>query len=119
MSNPRVDLKPPQFTTDADGTATGVQLDTVAYVALLVRANVTDPTLWPPGMEKGAQALARVRKIEAGCVARHGEFDWEKLPDETQDEYDSLCAEIDRLQDTGERFALPELVQQRQPKATQ
>ena len=30
----------------------------------------------------------------------HGEFDWQKLPGETQDEYDSLCADLDRLQDS-------------------
>ena len=54
MSNPGADLKPPQFTTDRDGRAVGVRLDTAAYVALLVRANVTDPALWPPGMERGA-----------------------------------------------------------------
>jgi len=119
MSDPRVDLKPPHFTTDAEGRASGVHLDTAAYVTLLVRANVTDPTLWPPGMKKGAQALARVRKIEADCAAQHGEFDWEKLPGQTQDEYDGLCAELDRLQDTGERAALRDLLQEREPKAAQ
>jgi len=119
MSGPRIGLKPPHFTTDAEGRATGVQLDTAAYVALLVRANVTDPTLWPPGMTRTAEAIARVRQIEADCVAQHGEFDWEKLPGETQDEYDALCAELDRLQDTGERFALRGLLQERQAKATQ
>jgi len=115
MSNPSADLKPPQFTTDTDGRAVGVRLDTAAYVALLVRANVTDPALWPPGMERGAQALARVREIEAACAAEHGAFDWEELPDALQDEYDALCIELDSLQDTRERFALSDLV--REPDA--
>ena len=119
MSKPKVGLRPPQFTTGADGRATGVQLDMAAYVALLVRANVTDATLWPPGMQDGAQALARVRRIEADCAGQHGEFDWEKLPGQIQDEYDGLCAQLDRLQDTGERTALRDLLRERQPKATQ
>lgn len=115
MHNLSADLKPPQFTTDADGKATGVRLDAAAYVSLLVRANAMDPALWPPGMERGALALARVREIEAACAAEHGAFDWEELPAELQDEYDSLCIELDSLQDTGERFALSDLV--REPDA--
>ncbi|MBM4081664.1 MAG: hypothetical protein FJ278_18315 [Planctomycetes bacterium] len=111
MSDTTLELKaPPQFATDAGGKPTAVTLDTVAYVTLLVRANATDPALWPPGMKKGAEALARVRQIEAECIAKHGEFDWEKLPDRVQDEYDGLCALLDRLQDTGERIPLRELL---------
>jgi hypothetical protein len=94
----------PRFATDDDGKPTSVILDTIAYVTLLVRANVTDPALWPPGAEEGAAALARVRQIETDCITRHGEFDWEKLPETTQDEYDDLCALLDHLQDTGERI---------------
>ena len=84
----------------------------MTYITLLVQANVTDPAPWPLGMEKGATALKRVREIEANCIARHGEFDWEKLPETTQDEYDSLCALLDQLQDTGERIPLCKLLQQ-------
>ena len=98
-------LRPPaQFATDAGGKSTAVTLDTTAYIALLVRANVTDPTFWPPGTQEGAAALARIRQIEADCTAQHGEFDWEKLPEAVQDEYDDLYALLDRLQDTGERI---------------
>lgn len=95
---------PLEFATNAKGNPTTVTLDTAAYVALLVRANITDPALWPPGMQHGATALARVRQIEADCIAEQGEFDWEKLPEALQDEYDSLCTLLDELQDTGERI---------------
>jgi hypothetical protein len=110
-----VDITPPEFATDADGRATAVRLDAVAYVALLVRGNVTDPALWPPGMERGAHALARVREIEAACIADHGAFDWEQLPEPLQDEYDALCIELDALRDTGERFELSDLVREPDP----
>ncbi len=94
----------PHFVTDDQGKPTTVTLDTAAYVALLVQANITDPALWPPGMQEGASALARIRQIEANCISQYGEFDWEKLPEATQDEYDDLCALLDKLQDTGERI---------------
>ena len=109
---------PPQFVTDVDDTPTAVTLDPVAYVTLLVRANITDPTLWPPGMEEGATALARVREIERDCIAQHGEFDWEELPVSMQDEYDSRCSLLDRLQDTGEGIALRDLLQMEEPAVT-
>jgi hypothetical protein len=89
--------------TNADGEPTAVTLEPAAYVALLIQANVTDPELWPPGMRQGAAALARVRAIERRCTAKHGEFDWEKLSTRLQDEYDSLCALLDRFQDNGAR----------------
>lgn len=95
---------PPQFLTNFSGRSTAVTLDPVAYITLLVRSNTTDPALWPPGMQEGATALARVRKIEHNCIAKHGEFDWEKLSPKLQDEYDSLCGLLDNLQDTGERI---------------
>ncbi len=95
---------PLEFATDAKGKPTTVTLDTAAYVALLVRASITDPALWPPGMQQGAAALARVRQIEADCIAEQREFDWEKLPEAIQDEYDGLCTLLDELQDTGERI---------------
>lgn len=107
MHDAGVELKsPPRFSLDAEGHPTAVTLDTAAYITLLVRANITDPALWPPGLEKGATWLARIREIEADCIARHGEFDWEKLPEAVQDEYDDLCALLDQLQDTGERLSL-------------
>jgi hypothetical protein len=103
MSKTSLELKrPPQFATDADGKPTAVTLDTAAYITLLVRADVTDPGLWPPGTEDGASALARVRQIETDCIAQHGEFDWERLPETVQDEYDRLCLLLDELQDSGE-----------------
>lgn len=76
-------------------------MDMAAYVTLLIKANAIDLALWPSGMEKGAEALARIRQIESDCTANHGEFDWEKLPEETQDEYDRLCLLLDELQETG------------------
>ena len=111
MSETTIDLHP-QFSTDAESKPKAVTLSTVAYITLLVRADATDPSLWPLGMEEGAVALRRVREIETECIAKLGEFDWEKLPETVQDEYDSLCALLDRLQDTGERIGLRDLLQQ-------
>ncbi len=84
------------------GDKSTVTLAPAAYVTLLVRANETDPAMWPPGMRQGAKALARIRDIERRCIARHGEFDWEKLSARLQDEYDGLCLLLDQMQDTGE-----------------
>jgi hypothetical protein len=103
---------PPKFATKANGKPAKVTLDPVTYVALLVKANLTDPNLWPPGMQEGAAALARVRAIEKHCIAKHGHFDWEKLSRKLQDEYDSKCALLDQLQDTGERILLRDLLRQ-------
>jgi hypothetical protein len=88
--------------TDTEGKPTNVTLDIPTYINLLVRTNMTDPAFWPPQMRDGAKALARVRQIEADCIAEHGEFDWEKLAEDVQDEYDSLCCELNEMQDTGE-----------------
>ena len=107
MNNTSLDLKsPPKFRTDHQGRPTAVTLDTPAYITLLVRSNVTNPALWPPGMKKGARWLERVRHIEADCIAQHGEFDWEKLPKKLQDEYNDLCALLGRLQDSGQKISL-------------
>ena len=89
-----------------DGKSSTVTLDTKAYIRLLIKANITDKALWPPEMEEVAEALQRIRQIESDCVAQHGEFDWEKLPEEIQDEYDSLCILLDELQDDGEPISL-------------
>jgi len=99
--------------TDTEGKPTNVTLDIPTYINLLVRTNTTDSAFWPPQMQDGAKALARVRQIEADCIAEHGEFDWEKLLEDVQDEYDSLCARLDELQDTGERTPLRELIDPR------
>jgi hypothetical protein len=88
-----------QFTVDPNGKPTGVTLGVKAYVTLLVQANVTDPELSPPGSKDSVTALARVREIESGCIAQHGEFDWEKLTPAVQDEYDTLCVLLDTLQE--------------------
>jgi len=114
MKESTLELRPaPQFLTGINGTAAAVTLHPVAYIALLVKANVTDPALWPPGTQHGAAALARVRAIEKRCIARHGEFDWEKLSPKVQDEYDGLCSVLDGLMDTGERISLQELLRKR------
>jgi len=110
MATSRTLPKRPQFEIDPAGKPTSVRLETAAYIQLLVGANITDPDLWPPGMEEGAKALARIRQIEAECIAQHGEFDWEKLPPDVQDEYDALCALLDRLQDEGESVVLRDLI---------
>jgi hypothetical protein len=104
-----LELQMPKFATDEQGKS-AVVLDRASYITLLIRGNVTDPSYWPPGTEEGARALARIRQIEHECIAKYGEFDWEKLPPEVQDEYDALCSLLDRLTDTGERISLSELL---------
>ncbi len=103
----------PKFATKSNGKPAAVTLDPVAYVALLVRGNVTEPEFWPPGMQEGAAWLARVRAIEKRCIAKHGQFDWEKLSPKLQDEYDSLCCRLNRLQDTGEGILFSEYTSRR------
>ena len=91
--------RPPQFTTNSDGKPINVMLDTSTYIKLLVNANITDRNLWPPDMEYAAEALEKIRRIESECISEYGEFDWEKLTDKKQDEYDSLCLLLDELQE--------------------
>jgi hypothetical protein len=59
-------------------------------------------------MKKAEDALLRIRQIESDCIAQYGEFDWERLSEEVQDEYDSLCILLDELQNSGERISLEE-----------
>jgi len=92
----------PEFVTEPNPQSMAVRLAPWAYVQLLIRANITVADLWPPGMQKGVRALERVRAIERRCKARHGKFDWEELSQKLQDEYDSLCALLDELQDSRE-----------------
>ncbi len=92
----------PQFATDSNGKPTTATLTLETYVKLLIRANITDQALWPPGFQQGAPALARVRQIESRAAVQGGGFDWEKLPPAVQDEYDTLCLLLDRLLDDGE-----------------
>ena len=116
MSETIIDLQP-KFSGDASGKPKTVTLSTVAYITLLVRANVIDSSLWPTGMEEGAAVLRRVREIEVECITKRGEFDWENLAKSVQDEYDSLCTLLDRLQDTGERFGLRDLLQRERERS--
>ena len=62
--------RPPQFTTNSDGKPINA-----------------------------AEALEEIRQIESECISEYGEFDWEKLTDKKQDEYDSLCLLLDELQE--------------------
>jgi hypothetical protein len=100
----------PQFMTDGEGNPTLVTLAPPTYITLLIRANVTDAALWTPGLEHAARILAQVRAVEVDCITAYGEFDWEKLSEVAQDEYDGLCALLDELQDTGERVPLHDLL---------
>jgi hypothetical protein len=103
-----------QFTLDPNGKPTGVTLGVEAYVTLLIQANVTDPELWPPGSKEGATALARVREIESSCIAQYGEFDCEKLNPAVQDEYDTLCVLLDKLQEDDSRVTWEEYKAERE-----
>jgi hypothetical protein len=67
------------------------------FVGLLVKANVTDPARWPEGLKEGAALLARIREIEAACKKEHGQWDWELISEELQDEYDDTVALLSQL----------------------
>ncbi len=91
----------PKFNSVTNGKATRVTLEAWDYCRLLIRANVTDPALWPTGYEEAARAFATVRRLEAKCIAEHGEWDWEKLSPEEQDEYDSAVAVLSYAEGRG------------------
>ena len=103
--------RPPEFLLDQAERPVSAELVIADYVELLIRAEATNPALWPPGMEHGASTLARVRRIEADCIAQHGEWDWELLAPELQDEYDGLCGVLDELRDDGTRISWAALKQ--------
>jgi hypothetical protein len=100
--------KYPQFARDKQGKYSAVILETIDYIKLLIKANITNKAFWPPDMEEGADVLLRIKKIESDCIDKYGEFDWEKLPLEIQDEYDHLCILLDRLQNVGENISFEE-----------
>jgi len=74
-----------------------VRLDLYDYLELLCRANVTDAGQWPEGTQQGAALLARIREIETDCRNAHGEWDWELISKELQDEYDITTSRLDLL----------------------
>jgi hypothetical protein len=82
-----------------------VEIEISELVELLLAANVTDAALWPAVAREGARLLARIREIEAQCIAAHGEFDWEQLDEDTQDEYDGLSVRLNKLRDGLDRSA--------------
>lgn len=77
-----------------------IEVDAAEYVGLLVKSGVTDPARWPEQVRAGAALLSRIRQIEAEGRAQHGEWDWELIGEELQDEYDSACGEPDALRRT-------------------
>lgn len=76
-----------------------ISVDLGVYVNLLVKAGVTNPEQWPEGLRDGAVWLARIREIEAQGREQNGEWDWELLSPELQDEYDSACSALNLLRD--------------------
>lgn len=76
-----------------------VEIELCELVELLIAGNVTDPERWPPEARDGAGLLARIRAIEAECIAAQGEFDWDTLDEDTQDEYDGLCVGLDKIRE--------------------
>lgn len=97
--------RPPEFSPPENGGYGTVSLDGLDWARLLVRLNITDASAWPLGLREGAALLARIREIEADCVAANGDFDWEKLEEAVQDEYDVAIVELERLLDDGKRFS--------------
>ena len=89
---------PPSFTKNREAKLTKVTLTPETYIKLLIEANVTIASFWPPGLEEGAIKLARLRHIESEYRPKEVGFDWESLPAEIQDEYDGLCVSLDLYQ---------------------
>lgn len=76
-----------------------VTISQYEYVRLLINASVTEAKRWPKALRKGARLLSKIRRIEADCIKRCGEFDWEQLDRDTQDLYDGTCADLTLLVD--------------------
>lgn len=74
-----------------------IEVDLAQYVHLLVKAGDSDPANWPEGLKEGATLLGRIRQIEQMGREEHGEWDWELISEEMQDEYDSCSALLDKL----------------------
>jgi predicted transcriptional regulator len=55
-----------------------------------------------------------IRRIEAECIAQHGEWDWELLPEDVQDEYDGACVKLSLMEGPGRPWTefLAELAQE-------
>lgn len=97
--------------TDEQGTQVTATLQMADYIDLLIRANEFDPSYWPAGKKQGAALLKRIREIEAECVRQYGAFDWERLPEELQEEYDALRLQLDELRDDGTRVEFSDWMQ--------
>ena len=95
--------KPVFLHTDEQGAQVTATFPMADYLDLLIRANELDPSYWPASKRQGATLLKRIREIEAECIRQHGAFDWEKLPEPLQEEYDALRLQLDELRDDGTR----------------
>ncbi len=102
------EYKPPRDLPNGEGEAE-LAVSREAYVDLLVAANVTDPRAWPEGMQECAALLAKIREIEAAGIKAHGEWDWELLDEESQDEYDDSILQLDRLRNPGKPVLISDL----------
>lgn len=88
--------KPPRDLPNGEGEPE-LAVSRLDYMRLLAQANVTDPLAWPVDARKCAEMLARIRAIESSCRTAHGEWDWELCDELTQDEYDNLTSDLDKL----------------------
>ena len=113
-SDVKQQYKPPRNLPNGEGEPE-LAVSRESYVELLVAANVTDPQAWPEGMQDCAAMLVRIRAIEAACRTAHGEWDWEPLDEDTQDEYDGLCASLNILRYASEKVEWLDLQDCMQP----
>ena len=79
-----------------------ITVDLDKYLDLLIEKDVFDPEQWPEGMQAGAGLLRRIREIERDCIAKHGEFDFDQLAPQLQDEYDNARIDLDDLLETAD-----------------
>jgi hypothetical protein len=113
-SDVKQQYRTPRELPNGDGEAE-LAVSRETYVDLLVLANVTDPRAWPEGMQECAALLKRIRAIEEVCRVAHGEWDWELLEEDTQDEYDDLCSSLNKLRYAGEKVEWLDLQDYMQP----
>lgn len=97
--------------TDEHCTQVTATFPMADYIDLLIRANEFDPSYWPASKRQGAALLRRIREIEAECIRQYGEFDWERLPEELQEEYDTLRLQLEELRDDGTRVEFSDWMQ--------
>ncbi|MCC7478672.1 hypothetical protein IT575_09485 [bacterium] len=88
----------PRFELDSEGKVTHVTVALEDYLRMLVRLSILEPSQWPEEYRAGAVLLSRIREIERSVMSSNdGNFDFDHLSPETQDEYDGAIIDLNQL----------------------